>query len=397
NTNTPQGGTVAAINELIQLEMVVAVIGPLSQSASTVAAKKAQEQGVPIITFSQRPDITKGSEWVFRNYLTPDKEVEALVKKAIGDMGMLRFGIFYPDSSYGSHLMTVFWDTVEEMGGEITASESYKPGDTDFSEGIKKLAGLYYPRPKSVVDALVAQRLRDLGFAGPETMETQGRAPDPEDQQADSAAVEDALGTMDIEVQGPDGIPDRIITSARRSQFINPDTGEPDMALIEHYARTDPIIDFDAVFIPDNSRNIALIAPQFPFYNVFNVPFLGTSLWLSDELVKTTSDYMQGAIFPVGFYADNESPGIMDFVSLYREAYGKEPGLLAATGFDTIKMIKGLLTENDILTRADFRDALLGYENYSGVTGQISFDEEGEVEKMPTLLTIHGKGYHILK
>ncbi len=87
----------------------------------------------------------------------------------------------------------------------------------------------------------------------------------------------------------------------------------------------------------------------------------------------------------------------MEFGSQYRDIYGKEPGILAATGFDTIKMLRGLFTENDISTRADFKDALLEYKNYSGVTGQISFDEEGEVEKMPTLLTIHGKGYHILK
>jgi len=33
------------------------------------------------------------------------------------------------------------------MGGEITAVESYKSGDTDFAEGIKKMVGLYFPDP----------------------------------------------------------------------------------------------------------------------------------------------------------------------------------------------------------------------------------------------------------
>ncbi|MBN1907535.1 MAG: penicillin-binding protein activator [Deltaproteobacteria bacterium] len=406
NTNASPEDTVNAITELIQKESVIAIIGPLSQSASAAAAKKAQEDGVPIITFTQKPDITKVGEWVFRNYLTPDKEVEALVTKAIGDMGMLRFGIFYPDSSYGRHLMQTFWDRVDEMGGEITAVESYKADDTDFADGIKKMAGLYYPRPRSVFERLKTQRLIKLGFADAEN----SGAPLPGQEGADQAVqgepleatAEDSLEAVEDEVQGeeesfPDEIPDRSMPDSRRPGVMDPDAEGPDMVDIEYHAETDPIVDFDAVFIPDNSQNIALIAPQFPFYNVFNVPFLGTSLWPSGDLLKTTSEYLQGAVFPTGFYADNESASIMDFVTQYREIYGKEPGLLAATGFDTIKMIQGLFIENDINTRADFQQALLEYKNYSGVTGAISFDEEGEVEKMPTLLIIHGKSYHILR
>ncbi|GEM_PF-253717 len=405
NTNASPEDTVKAIEELIQKERVIAILGPLSQAASAAAAKKAQEHGVPIITFTQKPSIIKEGDWVFRNYLTPDKEVDALVTKAIGEMGMLRFGIFYPDTSYGKYLMNLFWDRVDEMGGEITAVESYKPGDTDFGSGIKKMAGLYYPRPRSVIERLKAERLALKGVADAENIPgrkdllegAQGK-PLPEED-VDSKSADDAAPYTEETL--PDETADAEIDTERpdieQSDNIKPGAEASDMAYIEYHAKRDPIVDFDAVFIPDNSRNIALIAPQFPFYNVFNVPFLGTSLWLSDDLVNTTSDYLQGAIFPVGFYADNESASIMDFVNLYKETYGKTPGILAATGFDTIKMIRGLFTENDISTRDDFKRALLSYKNYSGVTGQISFDQDGEVEKMPTLLTIHGKGYHVLR
>ncbi len=408
NTNASPEDTVNAITELIQKEKVIAIVGPLSQAASAAAAKKAQEHGVPIITFSQKPSIVKEGNWVFRNYLTPEKEVEALVTKAIGDMGMLRFGIFYPDTSYGRHLMKTFWDRVDGMGGEITAVESYKPGDTDFADGIKKMAGLYYPRPKSVIERLRAERLALEGFVDAENDPGQEDTPETGDSESVTPLPEEGVGLepMDemeaaTEETPLDEVPDTEIDTERpeieQADNMKPGAEASDMERIEYHATTDPIVDFDAVFIPDNSRNIALIAPQFPFYNVFNVPFLGTSLWLSGDLLNTTSEYIQGAVFPAGFYADNESTGIMEFVSQYRDIYGKEPGILAATGFDTIKMLRGLFTENDISTRADFKDALLEYKNYSGVTGQISFDEEGEVEKMPTLLTIHGKGYHILK
>ncbi|NLD36919.1 MAG: ABC transporter substrate-binding protein [Desulfatiglans sp.] len=408
NTNASPEDTITAITELIQKEKVIAILGPLSQAASAAAAKKAQEHGVPIITFTQKPSIIKEGNCVFRNYLTPEKEVDALVTKAIGDMGMLRFGIFYPETSYGKYLMNLFWDRVDEMGGIITAVESYKPGDTDFAEGIKKMAGLYYPRPKSVIERLKAEMLALAGIVDAEVIPGQEYTPETHASASGTALPHEGIGLepmYDMEAATEEALvddnPDAEIDTERpdieQADNIKPGADASDMARIEYHATTDPIVDFDAVFIPDNSRNIALIAPQFPFYNVFNVPFLGTSLWLSGDLLKTTSEYIQGAVFPTGFYADNESTGIMDFVNQYRDIYGKEPGILAATGFDTIKMMSVLFTENDINTRSDFKQALIEYKNYSGVTGQISFDEDGEVEKMPTLLTIHGKGYHILK
>lgn len=398
NTNAEPEDTLAAVTELIIKDKVIAIIGPLSQSASVAAAKKAQEHGVPIITFSQKPDITKEGDQVFRNYLTPAKEVDALVTRAVNEMGMFRFGIFYPDTSYGNYFMNIFWEKVEEMGGEITAVESYKSGDTDFAEGIKKMTGLYYPRPESVIEMLKTQKLSITDEIKEEGSLSARQPGVPGDTGATASAGE----TASKEINGPgiianETIPDTEITPDEITDAEQPDAAHPDEAAIEHQAKTDPVVDFDAVFIPDNSQNIALIAPQFPFYNVFNVPFLGTSLWLSDELINTTSDYLQGAIFPVGFYINNDSAMVMDFVKLYRETYGKDPGILAATGYDTIKMIKNLLMEYDISTRTDFQKALFEYNNYYGVTGEISFDEQGEVKKIPMLLTIHGKSYHILK
>jgi len=39
------------------------------------------------------------------------------------------------------------------------------------------------------------------------------------------------------------------------------------------------------------------------------------------------------------------------------------------------------MQKNDIRTRSDFQQALLEDDSYEGVTGRISFDDKGEVEK----------------
>jgi ABC-type branched-subunit amino acid transport system substrate-binding protein len=158
----------------------------------------------------------------------------------------------------------------------------------------------------------------------------------------------------------------------------------------------EPIVDFDAVFIPDNHRQVALIAPQFPFHNVFGVRLLGTALWQSPELIELARDYIQGAIFPAGFFASSESLMVKAFVELYQENFETEPGVLAANGFDTINFLKGILYQSDVITRSDLQQRLPQHEYLNGVTGRISFDLQGEVEKNPILLTIAGRRFRVL-
>jgi branched-chain amino acid transport system substrate-binding protein len=380
NTNGTVEDTVAGIDTLVHQEKVMAILGPLASKPASAAVKKAQELGVPIITFTQKADISKEGDMVFRNFLTPSKEIDILLNKSINDMGMKRFGIFYPDTPYGKYLMNLFWDRVEEMNCEITAVESYQPGETDFAEGIKKMVGLYYPRPESVTRMLEALKVIQEKEESDKNTDTQELTSedliDEEIPDHDMEATEDypELGVEEMEPEAED---DETVEEIEEE--------EPE-----------PIVDFDAVFIPDDYRNIALIAPQFPFYSVFNVPFLGTSWGFSDELIETTGSYIQGAIFPAGFFIDSESENVKEFVKDYRENYESDPGIFAANGYDTIRLIIEILKDIDVRTRLDFQKALFESKNFIGVTGKNSFDETGDVEKDPLLLTVYGRRLQVL-
>ena len=364
--------TVAGVEDLVQKEKVIAIMGPLASSTATAAVKKAQELGVPIITFTQKDGITREGDMVFRNYLTPSKEVEAVVNKSIKEMGMKRFGIFYPDNTYGRFMMNLFWDKVEELGGRITAVESYMTDDTDFADGIRKMVGLYYPRTESTIQKLKMMKMIEN--------EEEGLGNHEGEVETEVAIGEDTENILDDEGEAlEDYDRDDAEHSTRRGE-------EEGM---------EPIVDFDAVFIPDNYQQVALIAPQFPFNNVFNVPFLGTSLWLSDELLETAGSYIQGSIFPVGFFIDDESEIVKRFVESYEDNFESEPTVLASNGYDTIRLIKDILGKNVIRTRTDFQKALSG-NTFRGITGEISFDSQGEVQKAPFLLTVYGRGFHLL-
>ena len=268
---------------------------------------------------------------VFRNFLTPSKEMQSILEKAIIGLGRKRFAVLYPDNPYGRYFMNLFWDKAEELGGTIRAVESYRPEETDFADQIKKTVGLYYPRPPLVVQTYMQMK---------------------------GAEWENEMEERQLSDEGPE-----------------------------------PIVDFDAVFLPGNPEQVALLAPQFPFYNIFDVLLLGTSLWQSPDLIKTAGDYLQGALFPSGFYAKSNASGVRDFVALYQENFESEPGLLAASGYDTIRFVKTVLGDGVIRTRRDFRYRLAHYETFYGITGRISFDDRGEVEKIPLLLTISGRHF----
>jgi ABC-type branched-subunit amino acid transport system substrate-binding protein/predicted negative regulator of RcsB-dependent stress response len=312
------------LETLVNIRKIVGVIGPLSSKTAAVTAEKAQELGVPMIALTQRRDIVKAGDMVFRNFLTPAQEIDSLLEVAMGQLGLKRFGILYPDNAYGRFCMNLFWDRLDEMGGSVTAVESYPPNVTDFADEIKKMVGLYYPR------------------------------------------------TGDW----------------RRTHAQKKITGDPKNET--ELSEDDPLIDFDAVFIPDTYQRVAMIAPQLVFHDVLGVRLLGTRLWHSPKLLELARNYLQGAVFTSGFLTESENPRVLGFITDYQKNFGATPKILAANGYDTICLLKTIFAENKPQTRDDLRQALLDVPVFEGVTGSFNFDAEGEALKTPLLLTVSG-------
>jgi branched-chain amino acid transport system substrate-binding protein len=224
--------------------------------------------------------------------------------------------------------MNKFWDKVESKGGLINAVESYDPQGTDFATEIKKMVGLFYPRP------------------GPDT-EVEGQV----------------LGVMKEEQE----------------------------------EELEPIIDFDAVFIPDSYQRVALIVSQLAYHDVVDVTLLGTNLWNSQELIEVAGRYVHGAIFPSGFFPGSGYRGVERFVEEYKSGFGQEPGLLAAIGYDTVRIVREILKEKgrEIRARSDFRSALASNDTFESVTGPVFFDEQRRAKRDPLLLTVSG-GHFLL-
>lgn len=291
------------------------------------AARQAQSHRIPIITMTQKEGITDIGDFVFRNFITPEAQTKTMASFAIEHLGLHKFAILYPNEKYGTTFMNLFWDHVMELGGEIRGVESYEPDQADFSPSIKKLVGLYYDIPEELKQA-----------TPPDTA--------PDGQEAEDRPEEE---------DGPKAI-----------------------------------VDFDAIFIPDGPEKAGLILPQLTYYDVTDVYLMGTNLWHSDKLIQMAEQFAQSAIMPELFFAESANETVNRFVHNYTETYGETPGLLEAIAYDTGRIILQTISGPDLRFRDSIRNRLVNLENFQGVTGKTTFNENGEANKELFILQING-------
>ena len=139
-----------AVEELVNVEKVIAIIGPLLSIDVESAAKKAQQLKVPLLTLSQKELPSGKGDFVFQNSLTPSEQVLTLVDFAVKELELQTFAVFYPNSPYGLYFKNLFNQEVTRRGGKVTGSVAYQEGQTDFSQEIK---GFFKVRVLSKLDA----------------------------------------------------------------------------------------------------------------------------------------------------------------------------------------------------------------------------------------------------
>jgi branched-chain amino acid transport system substrate-binding protein len=322
---------VAAVRDLVLDKKVAAIIGPLSRVAAETAAQEAQKLWVPIITLTQKEGVSQIGNYVFRYFLSNEEQTRALVEYAVLGLDYKRFAILYPADGYGTRLTNLFWDELERLGAEVRGIESYDPSQTDFADQIKKLVGLYYPR-------------------------------------LEGETTEGAEG-----LKGKESLQGHLKREGRGEREEEPS----------------PIVDFDAIFIPDGYSQVGLIAPQLAYYDVTGVKLLGTNLWNSEKLVDMAAPYLQDAVFVDGFFSGSGLPQTSQFVQSYEETFGGKPGYPEAQAYDTLRLLIEALRQPGVTSRPMLRDALLGIHSLPGVAGAASVGPDGEVSKPPFLITIY--------
>ena len=308
------------VNDLDE-QRVSLIIGPMVTSRN--AAMEAQKRKIPIITLTQKAGIPETGDYVFRNFFTPEMQVDTLLKNATGKFAAKSFAILYPDDAYGNTFMKLFRRKAPYYGAEIVRIVSYTPSQTDFSPQIKQLGKI----PEIKVNKIIAPH---------------------------------------------------------RNTYKN--EGERQRKEVLRH-------DFEAVFIPDSTDKIALIAPQLAYYNINDVLLMGTNLWHSDYLVDVAFNYVQEAILADCYYGQGADKVVQNFIRSFEKEYGERPGIIDGLAYDTALMAFNILSGTDIRSRIELKNRLKDITNYDGITGLTSFKANGEAKKKLILLQIIGRNF----
>ncbi|MBC8259030.1 MAG: penicillin-binding protein activator [SAR324 cluster bacterium] len=118
--------TKIAIRELVEIERVIAIIGPLARKTSEVAAVEAERLRVPLISLSLTDSIPEIGEYIFRNNQSWKQEIQELLDYATSELQACRFLILYAKTREGRQKMRLFWNAVKRKGCEVVAVEGFK-------------------------------------------------------------------------------------------------------------------------------------------------------------------------------------------------------------------------------------------------------------------------------
>jgi ABC-type branched-subunit amino acid transport system substrate-binding protein len=346
-----------ALEDLDQ-QKVGAILGPMS--ISDTVAEIAQKRGMPIIVFTQKEGVTDSGPYVFRNFITPQMQVQALVDFAVDELGVDRFAVLYPDEHYGRRYMNLFWDQVVDHGRVINGVETYNPEGTDFATPIKKLTGIYYTIPRDLVKKSMPHPI-DLPLSSINDDPINGQSPH-----------------IDVDLLPVlSGIP-------LYHEFIDA-LGRRNVARDDQWH---PIVDFDAIFIPDAPKKAGLVIPQLAYYDIRDVYLLGTNLWNSQTLLDMSKDYMKSTLIVDGFFAKSQNPHTKAFVDDFKRVYNRMPGIIEAVAYDSTMMVFQTMRQTASDLRRDIKQALSQISDFNGVSGRTSFTANGEAQKSMTMLRI---------
>ena len=335
--------TAAAVRELALMDDVVAIVGPIFSDEVVAAAEVAESEGVPLVTLSNREDVTAGRTFVMRTRTTPADEVNVLVNHAVDELAAKRFGVLYPRTRYGRGMRKLYWDAVVARGGKLVAMASYAPDETDFSNVIKEMVGFRFL----------------------------------------SSGERQAIATRDLAVEAARSLPATQAATARRVAFESTGPGGEPLP---------PVVDFDVLFVPDSAEAVAMIAPGLALQGVSGVRLLGSSDWLDADLLRSSDRHVAGAVISTPFFAASDVGVVREFVDAYQRTFAAQPDAYAAQGYDAASLLMQQLAAKR-RDRTSLREGLLAVRGFPGASGSLTMLPDGNARRRPFLLEVSGQRF----
>lgn len=153
----------------------------------------------------------------------------------------------------------------------------------------------------------------------------------------------------------------------------------------------------EVLFTPQYYNEVALIVQQAHELGWKN-PIVGSDSWGSAETVELCGEACYGLFFSTHYAAAGATGKTKEFIERYEKKHGYVPDDVAALTWDALGIVEtaikncGKITGKVEKDRKCVRDALAKVDQYDGITGQMTFTEEGDPIKCAVIVKISDKG-----
>ncbi|NJL24698.1 MAG: ABC transporter substrate-binding protein [Calothrix sp. SM1_5_4] len=148
-----------------------------------------------------------------------------------------------------------------------------------------------------------------------------------------------------------------------------------------------PVVDFDAIFIPDGPKAVGQIARMLPYQGVPNIRLLGTNVWNSSDLIRRGEKTVEKAIFIDTNLVNDDSFKNSRFFKEFQKVFGEEPGLFEAQGYEVGVLLRRLISDGE-RSRAGLAAALAELRQFQGVSGPMTMNSQKELLRPLTAFSI---------
>lgn len=155
--------------------------------------------------------------------------------------------------------------------------------------------------------------------------------------------------------------------------------------------------DAEVLFTPQYYNEVALIVQQAKDLG-WKGPIVGSDSWGSAETVELCGEACYGQFFSTHYAAAGAKGATKEFIDRYKAKYGYVPDDVAALTWDSLRLAQAAIEGSGKITgkikadRKAVRDALAKVKNFEGITGTMTFTEEGDPIKCAVIVKISDKG-----
>ncbi|MFN9067391.1 MAG: penicillin-binding protein activator, partial [Bdellovibrionales bacterium] len=148
-----------------------------------------------------------------------------------------------------------------------------------------------------------------------------------------------------------------------------------------------PIINFDAIFIPDSAKNMGQISAFLSYVGVKDVHLLGTNLWNTPGLARRAGQFQNALLFVDGFVQNSSSAKNSRFVAEFQSLFKDYPSMMEIQAFESALILRGLVLSG-ASARQEVRDELLKLQNFPGAVSPLTMSQDREVLRPLFSLTL---------